>query len=224
MFMNTYATHPWSAVGGSGDFTVDTEAVFVPEAADAGRMIYIDDHLPEFRSKTWNQSVPLQFHNASDQEIELFWINYQGYKVSYGRIGAGQTMSMGTYATHPWMATGCYPDHCTIDGQDVFVPDVADSNRVIEIGETTVKSTAWNQPIYLEFFNGTGEDVHLFWHDYSGYKQYYGMIASGETRDMNTYATHPWSVAAGNAHYTVDGRAIFTPTAADNGKTIYIDN
>jgi len=66
MFMNTYATHPWSAVGGSGDFTVDTEAVFVPEAADAGRMIYIDDHLPEFRSKTWNQSVPLQFHNASD--------------------------------------------------------------------------------------------------------------------------------------------------------------
>jgi len=50
------------------------------------------------------------------------------------------------------------------------------------------------------------------------------MIASGETRDMNTYATHPWSVAAGNAHYTVDGHAIFTPTAADNGKTIYIDN
>jgi len=41
---------------------------------------------------------------------------------------------------------------------------------------------------------------------------------------MNTYVTHPWSVSSGNAQYTVDGHAIFTPTAEDHGKTIYIDN
>ena len=131
---------------------------------------------------------------------------------------------MYTYATHPWVATGCQPDHCTIDGQDVFVPESSDSGRTIIIGEEVVKSTAWNEPISIEFFNGTGETVTLYWHDYQGHKQTYGTIAAGATRSQMTYATHPWSVAAGNGHYTVDGDAIFNPTGADDGRTIYIDN
>merc|ERR1711862_420033 len=59
--MHTYATHPWSATGPSGAFTVDAEAVWVPVAADTDRVIYIDDHQPEYRSKTWNEAVPLTF-------------------------------------------------------------------------------------------------------------------------------------------------------------------
>ena len=40
MNMYTYATHPWS-VTGSGDLTVDGEAIFVPEAGDDQRTIVI---------------------------------------------------------------------------------------------------------------------------------------------------------------------------------------
>lgn len=197
--------------------------MWVPEAGDDNRIIYIDDHLPEYRSKTWNQLVPLTFKNASDQEIELFWINYQGYKVSYGRLGAGKTHGMYTYATHPWVASGCQPDHCTIDGEDVFVPDANDAGKTIVIGEESAKSIAWNEPITLDFFNGAGEDVKLWWHDYSGNKQYYGTIRKGATHKQHTYATHPWSVSGGNAIYTIDGDAIFKPSGADNDKTVYID-
>ena len=122
-----------------------------------------------------------------------------------------------------WVATGCLPKHCTIDGKYLFTPDSADENRVIEI--TAPKSINGNQPIEFDFFNGAGEDVTYYWHDYSGNRQYYGMIAAGETIHMHTYATHPWSFdAEDNTFCTVgNGDAVFIPTAWNIGKTIVIN-
>lgn len=225
--LNTYATHPWSAVstGEYGEFTVDAQDVYVPVKADDNTIVYIDDKQPEFKSKHSNNPVPITFENKSYNEIELFWLNYQGYKVSYGKIGAGQTKHLTTYATHPWVATGCTPEQCTVDGDDVYVPVAGDSGRTIIIGEEVMKSTHWNEAIELDFFNGTGEDVKLYWHDYSGYKQSYGTIKAGETHKQYTYATHPWSVTGnGKGIYTVDGESVFKPTKGDDGSTIYIDN
>lgn len=66
--------------------SVDAEGVYVPVAADSGRTIVIE----EFESKTWSSGlINLTFDNESGQDVELFWHNYNGDKVSYGTIGNG---------------------------------------------------------------------------------------------------------------------------------------
>ena len=134
--MSTYATHPWSAVGVSnaGIFmSVDGEEVYDPVAADAGRTIVIE----EYESKTWNQFITLAFQNESGQDVELFWHDYDGNEISYGVIANGQTRNQGTYASHPWSVTGkARPnEHLVVDGAEVFVPEGADNNRTIYIGQ-----------------------------------------------------------------------------------------
>merc|ERR1711874_944006 len=116
--MNTYASHPWSAVAlnDAGVFmSVDAEEVYVPVAGDAGRTIVIE----------------------AGQDVELFWHDYAGNERSYGVIGAGQTRRQGTYASHPWSVTGKADASAilVVDGDDVFVPEGADNNRTIYIGE-----------------------------------------------------------------------------------------
>jgi len=91
MYMNTYATHPWSAVGvdDNGKFlSVDNEPVYVPVAGDAGRTIVIEP----VESKTWTGGLlNLTFDNESGQDVDLFWHNYNGDEVYYGRIANGTT-------------------------------------------------------------------------------------------------------------------------------------
>merc|ERR1711874_910525 len=80
--MNTYASHPWSAVAlnDAGVFmSVDAEEVYVPVAGDAGRTIVIEP----YESKTAGSLITLTFV-----------------------IGAGQRRRQGTYASHPWSVTG----------------------------------------------------------------------------------------------------------------------
>lgn len=36
-------------------------------------------------------------------ELTLFWLNFQGKRVSYGDVAAGATKDQGTYLTHPWV-------------------------------------------------------------------------------------------------------------------------
>jgi dipeptidyl aminopeptidase/acylaminoacyl peptidase len=43
------------------------------------------------------------FANKTDAAVELFWINQQGKRKSYGRVAAGGTRDMSTYAGHVWL-------------------------------------------------------------------------------------------------------------------------
>ena len=83
------------------------------------------------RSSLWNEAVFLTFNNASGETVEIFWHNYSGNLVSYGRLRPGQTMNMNTYATHPWSVKG--DGEYMVDGDDVFIPGTADRNRRISI-------------------------------------------------------------------------------------------
>jgi len=135
--MNTYATHPWSAVGtddAEREMSVDNKSVYIPVTNDANRTIVIE----EFESKDASSGlINLTFDNESGQDVELFWHNYNGDEVSYGVIGAGQTRLQGTYATHPWTVVGLSDASAelVVDGADIFVPTADDNNRTIYIGE-----------------------------------------------------------------------------------------
>jgi len=112
---------------------VDAEEVYVPVSGDAGRTIVIEP----YESKTAGSLITLTFVNEAGQDVELFWHDYAGNERSYGVIGAGQTRRQGTYASHPWSVTGKADASAilVVDGDDVFVPEGADNNRTIYIGE-----------------------------------------------------------------------------------------
>ena len=124
MAMNTYATHPWSAIGvqdAGVDMSVNNASVYVPVVGDAHKTIVIE----EFESKSSSSGlITLTFDNESGQDVELFWHNYNGDEVSYGRIADGQTKVQGTYATHPWTVVGLSDASAqlVLDGDDIFVP------------------------------------------------------------------------------------------------------
>ena len=227
MPMGTYATHPWLARGvddAGQPIELDGDNVFTPDAQDGGRVIHIDE-ASFHQSRTWGSPVHVTFKNESSQEVELFWHNYQGVKKTYGKIPAGGTKPMNTYATHPWSAVGAADAgvFMSVDAQEVYVPEAGDAGRTIVIEE--YESKTWNQFITLTFQNESGQDVELFWHDYQGIEKSYGVIAAGATRNQGTYASHPWSVTGksdASAHLVVDGDDVFLPEGGDNGRTIYI--
>ena len=74
--------------------------------------------------------VPVVFQNDASEEVELMWHDYAGNLVSYGKIGAGQSHSMNTYATHPWTIKD---DTHSIENQQVWIPSAADKNKTVHI-------------------------------------------------------------------------------------------
>ena len=48
------------------------------------------------------------FRNISENEASLYWINFKGKPVFYGRIRKGKSSDIGldidTFVTHPWIA------------------------------------------------------------------------------------------------------------------------
>lgn len=85
-----------------------------------------------------------------------------------------------------------------------------------------VRFETWNHPVRVTFDNVSGEDVELFWHDYDGNLASKGTIEDGETMQMYTYASQPWSAAGSNGEYSVDGRDIFVTDARNSDKVITI--
>ncbi|MCX6873925.1 MAG: prolyl oligopeptidase family serine peptidase [Verrucomicrobia bacterium] len=50
-------------------------------------------------------ATSLTIENATTGEIELFWLEDRERRVSYGRIAAGASNTLGTYAGHAWLMT-----------------------------------------------------------------------------------------------------------------------
>src|SRR5205085_1669643 len=47
--------------------------------------------------------TPLRFHNRTKREGEMFWLDREGKRVSYGRVAPGESAEQGTYAGHVWL-------------------------------------------------------------------------------------------------------------------------
>ena len=67
----------------------------------------------------------------------MWWHDYEGEKVGYSVIGPGEDVKQWTYVTHPWSATAVYDSsiELTVDGDDVFVPEISDNTRTIVISQ-----------------------------------------------------------------------------------------
>ena len=41
--------------------------------------------------------------NNGNEELTLYWVNYNGATISYGKVQVGETWTASTYGTHPWL-------------------------------------------------------------------------------------------------------------------------
>lgn len=65
-------------------------------------------------SRNSAEACQTRFVNETDGPIELFWIDQQGERRSYGRVKAGEQREISTYVGHVWAAVAA-------DGRDVAV-------------------------------------------------------------------------------------------------------
>ena len=56
------------------------------------------------RSLNSNTDTSFTLVNRSTVAISLFWLNFQGQRVHYQDVPAGQTRGQATFITHPWVA------------------------------------------------------------------------------------------------------------------------
>src|SRR5580704_12527529 len=61
--------------------------------------------------------------------------------------------------------------------------------------ESSLYSSSANTGTSITFLNSTLETVQVFWLDYSGIRQPYGVIAPGTSYTQGTFVTNPWVAA-----------------------------
>jgi dipeptidyl-peptidase 4 len=61
---------------------------------------------PGARSGTSRRETAIVFMNATEQEVTLFWIDGQGNRRGYGKLGPGAVRSQHTFAGHAWIVVG----------------------------------------------------------------------------------------------------------------------
>ena len=59
----------------------------------------------DLRSVRGMTSTNLYIRNTAHEERDLYWLNYDGFRVFYSRLAPGQQTTQQTYATHPWVVT-----------------------------------------------------------------------------------------------------------------------
>lgn len=69
---------------------------------------------------TWN-------NDSSDRYIDFFWIDYQCNEVYYGTLAPGESLSIVTYKTHPWL----FRDRATGEQVDFYV--ATEDGQVIDL-------------------------------------------------------------------------------------------
>lgn len=79
----------------------DLESYELKALPDAGSGLASDASAR--RSRGTGAETRIIFDNRTMGGVELFWIDTEGKKVSYGRVGAGERRSQHTYAGHLWM-------------------------------------------------------------------------------------------------------------------------
>jgi dipeptidyl aminopeptidase/acylaminoacyl peptidase len=62
------------------------------------------DSLPRATRRT-GEETELTFVNRTEADVELFWLDSEGQRRSYGRIRAGQERRQHTFAGHVWLVT-----------------------------------------------------------------------------------------------------------------------
>ncbi len=96
-------------------FSVPPEKALASQSANVSR-----------RSASKGDDTSLTFYNQTEGEIELFWLDFQGKRRSYGRIKAGGKSSQHTFSGHVWLVLDS-------NGKEVALVEAPDEPASVEI-------------------------------------------------------------------------------------------
>jgi hypothetical protein len=63
------------------------------------------DQEKSLKSLSASQSTFVHFVNRSSKPVDVYWLNYDGFRVIYHRLRPNQSCEQQTYVTHPWVVT-----------------------------------------------------------------------------------------------------------------------
>ncbi|KAJ3107088.1 hypothetical protein HDU96_008012 [Phlyctochytrium bullatum] len=173
----------------------------------------------------------LTFVNRTGENVEVFWVDWEGKEISYLNLNNDQIYKQQTYATHAWKFVGVDSGKVigyhraveerqilTLKGESVIQVKVPGSSPPPLPG--FIPSDAHNPETYLKIFNCTGEDVEIFWVDWEGKETRYETLKDNPTydRDVQTYATHEWKFVGVNS-----GKVIGSYRAVENKQTLKLN-
>jgi dipeptidyl-peptidase 4 len=133
------------------------------------------------RSVTTGQETTVVFVNRSAAEIELFWMDFEAQRRSYGKIGPGGQREMQTFAGHVWLVVDLNgkelalvraadePGHSEIDGKPLPAVPAKQTVRglspdgtwiaLIKSNNIWLRSAATNEEFALST-DGTTDDAY----------------------------------------------------------------
>lgn len=111
----TYVHHPWVVCAGAPQSPV---AVFHPSPTEAGALICSPmgagvassalqpchpSNADALRSLSGGPSTHITFANTLSTAVNVYWIDYEGNRVFYETLPAGDSYRQQTYVYHPWV-------------------------------------------------------------------------------------------------------------------------
>jgi len=61
------------------------------------------DYARSMKSQNANTQTTVNFVNRSDDPVDVYWVNYEGGVVFYQHLASGESCTVQTYVTHPWV-------------------------------------------------------------------------------------------------------------------------
>ncbi|ODN02725.1 Von Hippel-Lindau disease tumor suppressor [Orchesella cincta] len=89
---------------------------------------------PELRSKTSTKHAYIRFINMTHRRVDVIWINYEGVRVKYKTLEAGEYFDVTSFVNHPWIFRDA----------ETHTKLVVSSKEVFDVPE----------PVYLKLQNG----------------------------------------------------------------------
>ena len=115
--------------------------VMVPTMAFANCLV---EETGKIKSRVSDVGTEIVFENASEETIQIYWLNFEGEKVQYAELAPEQTHRQLTFVTHPWVAAteeaGCLGIYMP-DGQTRTV------KLLTEVSHVPLRDVVSDQPI-----------------------------------------------------------------------------
>jgi VHL beta domain len=163
------------------------------------------------RSMHSHFNAHLAVTNHTGRNLKIFWLDFDGQRQDASSLPSFGRMSIQTYSTHPFLVTEENGTPLSIflseSGQCVaYVGDSeekADSHfnscpNLLEpmplVLEANLRSTDGDVPVSVLFVNDSDEDLKLLWLDYSGRRTDRGHLPAKGSKQVLTFATHPFVV------------------------------
>ena len=100
-------TISWDYLSGCCGIFIGGMELYAEEAADNQQPVSTVNSKCDLegtvRSLPGTTKTTISIANLSSTHLELFWLDYDGQRVSYGKIAPGETKTQSSYTTHPWV-------------------------------------------------------------------------------------------------------------------------